>query len=129
MRAPEPETPKVVQPVQPHPPAPQPEVKKPEVKTPQPAPLPVSNGYISLNIQPWAQIQEVKDATGKIVSSTALVTPCKLQLPAGKYQITLANPDFKTMVLNVEVKDQTTTFIKKRLEGFNYARAVDSLDL
>jgi PEGA domain-containing protein len=102
---------------------------KPEIKKNEPAPVPVLNGYVSLNIQPWAEIREVKDAAGKILSSKVLVTPCKLELPAGKYQITLANPDFKTMVLNIEVKDQETTIIKRKLEGFNYARAVDSLDL
>jgi eukaryotic-like serine/threonine-protein kinase len=125
LNQPRPEPPSVVTPINPGPNLP----PKPEIKKNEPAPVPVLNGYVSLNIQPWAEIREVKDAAGKILSSKVLVTPCKLELPAGKYQITLANPDFKTMVLNIEVKDQETTIIKRKLEGFNYARAVDSLDL
>jgi len=98
-------------------------------KQPETPVIPAVAGWISLNIQPWAEIREVKDSSGKVLPSTILVTPCKLQLPAGKYQITLVHPQFKPLVLNIEIRDNATTIIKKKLEGFNYARAADALEL
>jgi serine/threonine protein kinase len=125
LQTPQTPTPQVTSPVT-QAPAP---VQTPQAKKPEPAPVPAVTGWVALNIQPWAEIREVKDSSGKIVPSNSLVTPCKLQLPAGKYQITLANPDFKNLILNVEIRDQTTTLVNKKMEGFNYARAVDALEL
>ena len=106
---------------------------KPGSKTPEkkvtPAPVPLTNGWISLNIQPWAEIRQIKDEKGKLITPTTIMTPCKLDLPAGKYQITLANPQFKPLTLEVEIQSNSTTFIKRKMEGFDYARAADSLQL
>jgi serine/threonine-protein kinase len=104
-------------------------IPNPVPKKEEPPVVPVVHGWLSLNIQPWAEIREVKDSKGKIVTSNILVTPCKLELPVGKYEITLANPQFKPLVLTVEIRDQATTFIKRKMDGFSYAQAVDDLQL
>ncbi len=126
IRAPEPAPPAIVEPINRPDPAP---VIKPEKKETPPAPVPVLTGWISLNIQPWAEIREVKDGKGNAISSSALITPCKLELPVGKYQIVLANPQYKSLTIDVEIRNNSTTVVKKQMEGFDYARAVDSLDL
>jgi serine/threonine protein kinase len=104
-------------------------IPTPGPKKVEPPVVPVIYGWLSLNIQPWAEIREVKDSKGKIVPSNILVTPCKLELPVGKYEITLANPQFKPIVLTVEIRDHATTFIKRKMDGFSYAQAVDALQL
>ena len=126
IRTPEPAPPAVVGPTQQ--PEPVPDVK-PEKKEIPPPPVPVLKGWISLNILPWAEIQQVTDEKGNSISSPATTTPCKLELPVGKYQIVLANPQYKTLTLDVEIQNNLTTVVKKKMEGFDYARAVDSLDL
>lgn len=126
IRTPEPPPPAIVNPIQRPQPAP---VVKPEKKEIPPAPVVVLKGWISLNILPWAEIQRVTDEKGNSISSPATITPCKLELPVGKYQIVLANPQYKTLTLDVEIQNNLTTVIKKKMEGFDYARAVDSLDL
>jgi eukaryotic-like serine/threonine-protein kinase len=126
IRTPEPAPPAVMGPIQQ--PEPAPDVK-PEKKEIPPPPVPVLKGWISLNILPWAEIQQVTDEKGNSISSPATTTPCKLELPVGKYQIVLANPQYKTLTLDVEIHNNLTTVVKKKMEGFDYARAVDSLDL
>ncbi|MCI0414480.1 protein kinase [bacterium] len=122
----EPAPPAIVEPIPRPEPAP---VVKPEKKEIPPAPVTVLTGWISLNIQPWAEIREVKDEKGNPISSTAMITPCKMELPVGKYRIVLANPQYKTLTIDVEIQNNSTTVVKKTMDGFDYARAVDSLDL
>jgi serine/threonine protein kinase len=101
----------------------------PKKEVPSPAPVPILKGSVSLNIHPWAEIQEIKDEQGKLHPSPAMTTPCKLDLPVGKYTILLANPQFKPVTLQIEVRSNDITVINKKMEGFDYARAVDSLQL
>jgi eukaryotic-like serine/threonine-protein kinase len=116
-------------------PAPPPVVKSvpqplPKKEPPPPSALvPVLKGSLALNIQPWAEIQEIRDQHGKTYPPPTTTTPCRLDLPAGKYTILLANPQFKPVTLQVEVRSNDTTVINKKMEGFDYARAVDSLQL
>jgi len=126
IQTPEPAPPAIVVPIKGPDPAP---VVKPEKKEIPPAAVTVLTGWISLNILPWAEIREVKDEKGNPISSPAMITPCKLELPIGKYQIVLANPQYKNLTLDVEIQNNLTTVVKKKMEGFDYARAVDSLDL
>ncbi len=86
-------------------------------------------GWVTINIQPWAEIQEVRDEKGVRVPTPLNMTPCRLELPPGKYTILFKNPRFETQPLSVEVHGNETTFINEKLKGFDYARAVDSLGL
>ena len=86
-------------------------------------------GWVELNIQPWAQVSRVVDAKGKDVHPPTGITPCRIALPAGAYEITLSNKQYKTLVLKLEVAENQTTTIHQKLEGFDYAKAVDSLGL
>jgi hypothetical protein len=42
---------------------------------------------------PWANIESLVDENNKTVEHTAVSTPCSLTLPAGKYQMTVFNPE------------------------------------
>ena len=106
---------------------------KPKPKPPIDKPvIPISkieNGWVSINIQPWAQIQEVRDEKGVKVPVTLNTTPCRLELPPGKYTLILKNPALGSESFMVEVRGNQTAFVNERLKGFDYARAVDSLGL
>ena len=124
LRTPEPAPPAIVEPVQPKP-AP---VPKPVEKKEAPAPA-IVTGSITLNVQPWAEVREIQDEKGNLVPSDPLITPCRLELGTGKYRIVLTNPQYKPLTLQVEVRPNVTTVIKTKLEGFDHARAADSLPL
>jgi serine/threonine-protein kinase len=123
MQKPEPVTPAVVEPAQPVPQG------KPESPPPAPAPVPVIKGSVSFNIQPWAEVREIKDAKGNVLSISPTITPCRLELPVGKYIILLANPQYKSKTVEVEVKQNSTSVVTGKMEGFDDARAVESLNL
>jgi serine/threonine protein kinase len=110
-------------------PSPKPAVPPLPKKETPPAPVAVLQGSVALNIQPWAEIQQIKDDQGNIHNPATIVTPCKLDLPVGKYTIVLANPQFKPMTIEVEIQKDATSVINKKMEGFDYARAVDALRL
>ena len=116
-------SPAIVKPVQPSP------AKPTEIKKEVPPPVAAVTGLLSLNVQPWAEIREIKDENGNMVPAKVLMTPCRLEIPAGKYHIVLANPQYKPLTLDVEVRPNATTVIKTKLEGFDHARAAESLPL
>ena len=112
-----------------------PEPVQPPVETPNPpigkvVPVePAGTGWVSLNIQPWAEIRSIKNQEGNVIPSPAGITPCKLQLEEGKYEITLENSQFQPLVIQVEIRKDATTLIHRKMKGFDYAKAVDSLGL
>ncbi len=75
------------------------------------------------------QIQEVRDEKGVKVPAPLNTTPCRLELPPGKYTLVLNNPGLGSQSFIVEVREKQTTIINEKLKGFDYARAVDSLGL
>ena len=102
---------------------------KPPIDKPVPVVPGVENGWVSINIQPWAQIQDVRDAKGVKVPVPLSTTPCRLELPPGKYTLVLKNPGLGSQSFIVEVRNNQTTIVNEKLKGFDYARAVDSLGL
>ena len=100
----------------------------PEVKQEQPAPV-QAPGFIALNIQPWAEVKEVKDEKGNSAAIVCSVTPCKIQLPAGSYNISLYNSHYSNIVVHVDVRSNQITLVNQKMEGFDYAKAVESLGL
>ena len=86
------------QPVQTTTPAPAPVTRAatvPQVARPatQPAMQP---GFIAINAFPWANVTAIRSLdNGATVSVGApLVTPAPVELPAGRYEVTLTNPNF-----------------------------------
>ena len=105
--------------------------EKPQIQTPQGpgiAPLEkITTGWVSLDIQPWARIQEILDESGNPVKLSQVLTPCRIELPTGKYRLTASHPDFQPAVLEFVVKENMTIIVSKRLTGFDYGKAVESL--
>ncbi|HEY4490397.1 MAG TPA: PEGA domain-containing protein, partial [Acidobacteriota bacterium] len=87
------------------------------------------NGWISLNIQPWATIQSIKNVKGESISPPLPVTPCKFPIEEGSYEITLINAKYRPAVVRVEVKQNEIAVVNKKLEGFDTSAAIDSLGL
>jgi len=107
---------------------PVPEPAKPAVDKVVPV-TPPANGWLSLNIQPWAEIRTIKNDEGNVIPSPAGITPCKIQLEEGKYVVTLENSQFQTLVIQVEIQKDQTTLVHRKMAGFDSAKAVDSLGL
>jgi serine/threonine-protein kinase len=111
--------------------------RKPEVKsipTAQPIekqhpPVEAAVGWLALNVQPWAEIAGMKDDKGRFINPPSTMTPCRMELEPGTYEITLTSKQFKPMVVKVEVKRNETTLIHRTLEGFDHEKAVESLGL
>jgi hypothetical protein len=87
------------------------------------------SGWLALKVQPWAHVSSIKNAKGNAVQISQFITPCKIELQPGKYEITLTNSQFKPMVVQVEIQPKQVLLISKTMEGFDYAKAVDSLGL
>jgi len=104
-----------------------PEIVRPEPQ--KPIAVEIANGWLSLNIQPWAEIKEIKNEKDEFVTPPFASTPCKLQLPPGKYRVTLSNPQYETSIVEVEIKSDQTSMVHQTLKGFDRAKAVDSLGL
>lgn len=111
-------------------PSPKVEPTKPPIEKKEPPPvIETKVGWLALNIQPWAEISELKDEKGRFINPPASLTPCRLELEPGKYEITLSNKQFKTLVLEVEIKRDATTFINRTMQGFDHRDAIESLGL
>lgn len=85
---------------------------------PQPA-------YVALNIIPWAEVSRVTDDNGREVAlpegeSQNRITPCRLALPPGTYQIHFENPvlasSFQVSVTAEAGKVQT---VRRTVPGFD----------
>jgi serine/threonine protein kinase len=70
-------------------------------------------GYLAINAFPWANVTEIRSLeNGATVNvGAALITPAPVQLPAGRYEITLTNPNFSkpiTRELSVRAGEDAT---------------------
>lgn len=108
---------------------PGPDINKPPIDKTVPVKPEVTpaEGWLTVNVQPWAEITSIKDQKGQDMPVSAVMTPCRVQLPPGTYTVILKNPQFETRTIQVEIKSQQTTLIQETLKGFDYARAVESL--
>lgn len=90
-------------------------------------PIPV--GYVALNILPYAQITRIVAAGGRELQLPATtVTPCRLTLPEGSYDIHLTNPAFaKPLVVNVMVRNAEIMEVKQKFAGFDYQQFLSKL--
>jgi serine/threonine protein kinase len=59
-------------------------------------------GRVAINAFPWGEITAIKNVTnGNLEKIPATVTPAPIDLPPGKYEITLSNPAFRAPVTKV----------------------------
>lgn len=82
-------------------------------------------GYLSVDAIPWAEITAISDgATGKAVqipseAGGGPTTPIVIDLPAGRYEITLKHPDYPEMILrDVVVTSGQWTRVNPGVPGF-----------
>ncbi len=79
--------------------------ERPVPAPPRPVPLkasasvvvtPVTQGRIAVNAFPWANVSSVRNADSgvSVDVGASIVTPAPLDLPPGRYEVTLANPNF-----------------------------------
>jgi serine/threonine-protein kinase len=79
------------------PPAPQPRAAASTISVPsQPEDVAVQRGRLGINAFPWANVTSIRNVdNGQNVDVTSLVTPTPVELPPGRYEVTLSNPQFE----------------------------------
>ena len=81
-----------------------------------PTPIPLSQGRLSLDARPWAEIVAIEDAAGRPVAFAGpLFTPTILNLSPGLYGVTLGHPDLETP-RRVEVRVPLTGTVVESVE-------------
>ncbi len=94
---------------------------------------PPSTGYVSLNILPWAEVTKITNEHGEEVSGLGnegekMITPCRLSLPAGKYNIQLSNPQLgASLEIPVAVETGRTEVVTRKLPGFDYSEILSRI--
>jgi hypothetical protein len=57
---------------------------------------------VAINAFPWGEITAIKNVTsGNLETIPTTVTPAPIDLPPGRYEITLSNPAFRAPVTKV----------------------------
>jgi serine/threonine-protein kinase len=71
-----------------------------------PEEVPAVQGHLGINAYPWATVTSVRNLdNGQSVEIGNVVTPARLDLAPGRYEVTMANPDYrKTITRTVAVK-------------------------
>jgi len=82
-------------------------------------------GYVALNVIPWAEVTRISShGGGDITLDQKLVTPCRLALPEGTYDLRLSNPAFTDqLVVTVTVRKGEALEIRKIMPGFDLHKA------
>ncbi|HEV7766861.1 MAG TPA: protein kinase [Thermoanaerobaculia bacterium] len=78
----------------------------PPVAQVAPAPI-VKPGRLGINAFPWANVTSIRnlDSGANVALAGALVTPTPVDLPPGRYEVTLANPQFDTPITRTVALD------------------------
>jgi serine/threonine protein kinase len=67
----------------------------------------VKPGRLGINAFPWANVTSIKnlDSGQNVALAGALITPTPVDLPPGRYEVTLANPQFETPITRTVALD------------------------
>jgi hypothetical protein len=65
-----------------------------------------SSSYVELNAGPWGTVKEVRSLGGQTVRHLNDQTPVRLNVPPGRYQVTIEGPRGQSKVVEVEVPEQ-----------------------
>lgn len=79
-----------------------------EKPAPPVAAVPIAKpGRLGINAFPWANVTSIKnlDSGTNVALASALVTPTPVDLPPGRYEVTLANPQFDTPITRTVALD------------------------
>ncbi len=83
------------------------QAERPTAAPPSPVPAAVGEpGILAFNALPWGRVDRIVDASGKNWNDgLPQYTPVSLRLPAGRYTLTVSNPDYASgLTVEVEVR-------------------------
>jgi tetratricopeptide (TPR) repeat protein len=83
-------------------------------------------GYVSLTVLPWAEVARIENsAGGDVPLKEKPVTPCRLFLREGTYNIHFSNPAFaKPLIITVNVKYGEIQEVRKEMPGYDYKQGI-----
>ena len=86
-------------------------------------------GFLELNVSPWARIDSVNRVEDRAQADFGMAreTPCRLELPSGKYLVKLSNPQYQSSEIEVEIKPGQTTVTHVTLAGFQSDKEIQEL--
>jgi serine/threonine-protein kinase len=84
-----------------------------------------ANGYLSLNILPWAEVVRISNNDGTDITAefpaSDLVTPTYLTLPAGKYVFAFKEPSSPdSLRIEVQIEQGKTSLINRKIRQYEY---------
>ena len=83
-------------------------------------------GYVSLNVLPWAEVTRIeRESGGDLPLDGSVLTPCQLALPEGTYKVYCSNPAFTDpMVFTVQVRPSEVQVVTRKMPDFDPASII-----
>ena len=87
---------------------------------PQPIlPAAVPAATVRLDVTPWANLKEVRNASTGNVLNVSGQTPLEFSLPPGLYRLVLSHPKFDDMLVPIRVDAGAETVIRRSFPTFD----------
>lgn len=95
-------------------------------EAPPPAPAPARpTGTLLLLASPWGRVASVtEEGTGRAFPASGAVTPCRLELPAGRWRVVVRGDDGAEAAATAEVRAGGEDRVEVSLPGFDVEAAV-----
>lgn len=96
---------------------------------PEPAAVPAPQpGALLVVATPWGRVASVtEEGSGQSLGAPAAVTPCRLEVPAGRWRVVVRGEDGGEAAVFVEVRAREETRVHVDLPGFDLEAAVRSV--
>jgi serine/threonine-protein kinase len=94
---------------------------------PGPQPLSLAPGALVLNASPWGRVVSVvEEPSGATFDAGGAVTPCRLELPAGRWRVVVRGADGAEAATTVVVRERQQSLVHLDLPGFDVEAAIRS---
>ncbi len=87
---------------------------------------PNATAYIEVNAVPWGTVKQVKSKDGTFKDSTERVTPVRLMLPPGDYEIVIAGPSGKEVTETAKISNESPGQVLTVLEPVDVEKIINA---
>ena len=99
-------------------------------RSPEPGPAPPvrETGALLVVATPWGRVASVtEEGTGQALGALAAVTPCRIEVPAGRWRVVVRGGDGAGAAVSAQVRAREETRVHVDLPGFDVEAAVRSV--